>query len=449
MNMSPAPARRFAAMPFAAGPASFDAAAGVARLTFAYPGHHEFTETIDFGVPPAPMTVEQVEAVHHILPFLSAAAAISYYKAFMPAYVDSVSMGPDTARFFKKFYQGGLGEFAYRNDIDISGYSFFKADGKDVAANPVALPRRSAVMIGGGKDSLVSIETLRASGENMVLLAVNPAKPIRECIAASGLPAITITRKIDPRLFALNEQGAYNGHVPITGILSFVAAAAAIIHGFDTIILSNERSANEPTVGDVNHQYSKSAAFERDFQTFIHAHMLTHLNYFSLLRPMSELNIAQAMARETRYDDVFTSCNKAYSITRPMVDQRWCGECPKCLFVFLALATAMPVDRLVNIFGKNVLNDAALLGGYRELSGLAGQKPWECVGEILESAAALYHLSTLPAWQDFMVVETLRSELETQYGVDRLQDAYQTALTFSDDHDVPDIYLKTLKSHAG
>ena len=81
--------------------------------------------------------------------------------------------------FFQKLYRKGLGEFAFRNQIDIDARVNFldhssatplkaprpesvEADAGfpgyvQVESRP-ALPRRSAVLLGGGKDSLVSVE---------------------------------------------------------------------------------------------------------------------------------------------------------------------------------------------------------------------------------------------------------------------------------------------------
>ena len=52
---------------------------------------------------------------------------------------------------------------------------------------------------------------------------------------------------------------------------------------------------------------------------------------------------------------------------------RWCGVCPKCHFVFLALAPFMPKPRLVAIFGRNLLDDPAQAAGFDAL--LEYQRP--------------------------------------------------------------------------
>ena len=107
----------------------------------------------------------------------------------------------------------------------------------------------------------------------MVLLAVNPKKPMADCARASGFPLISVTRNLDPLLFKLNENGALNGHVPITAIVSLIALAGAFVYGYDTVILSNERSADEGNIVDagvqINHQYSKASEFEADLRNYL------------------------------------------------------------------------------------------------------------------------------------------------------------------------------------
>src|SRR5262249_27231744 len=154
------------------------------------------------------------------------------------------------AQFFTEFYIKGLGEFAWRNGIDLSGLEFVQDTVAPTSPLRLQLPRLTCVPVGGGKDSIVTIECLKQSDEPLVLFSLGNAAPIEATIAQARLPAIRVTRRLDPALFALNEAGALNGHVPITGILSIIVLACAVIHGFDTIIMSNEHSASVPNVAE-------------------------------------------------------------------------------------------------------------------------------------------------------------------------------------------------------
>ena len=282
-------------------------------------------------------------------------------------------------------------------------------------ALPIELPRLTCVPVGGGKDSIVTIECLKQAHEPLVLFSLGNAAPIEATIAQSGLPAIRVMRRLDPALFALNEAGALNGHVPITGILSLIVVACAIIHGFDTIAMSNEHSASAPNVADVNHQYSKSLEFEQAFSQFVDRHVVSGVRYFSLLRPLTEVAIARRFARHGAYFPVFRICNSAFRQSPERRSTNWCCECPKCRFVFLALAPFADRQRLIATFGRDILDDPAQIDGFAELCGLQRHKPFECVGEIEESAAVMAHLAAMADWRDDAVVRALSPRLRGDF----------------------------------
>jgi hypothetical protein len=192
--------------------------------------------------------------------------------------------------------------------------------------------------------------------------------------------------------------------------------AASILHGLGPVVMSNESSASSPNLywrGEpVNHQWSKSADAEQALQAALLSRVGVTGLYFSLLRHLNEMQIARLFARTTAYDGVLTSCNNAYTIDRPATE-RWCGNCPKCRFVFLAMAPFAGVERMVGIFGADLLRDESQLPGYRELLGITSFKPFECVGEISESQAAVARLAELAQWREAVVVRRLLPDLDS------------------------------------
>ena len=430
-------------------------AEGRVDLHYGYDSRLRFCESVDFHAP-LPRASGLRQSFDAALSALCALAGVSYYKAFVPKriVVEAPPLGASQLAFFRDLYLNGLGEFAVRNGLDLSDRVHFTSAATAATTSAPAhepLPRRAAVLVGGGKDSLVSVEALRAAHEPMTLFAVNPKKPILDCAAASGLPFLKVTRTLDPKLFALNEAGAYNGHVPITAIVSFIAIAAAFVQGFDAVVLSNERSANEATLEKdgvaVNHQFSKTSAAETEIARYVREHVSPTLDYFSLLRPLSELHIAQIFGKASRYDGAFTSCNRAFRLRAAAPSERWCCDCPKCRFVFLMLATALPFERMIAIFGENLLDDESQLTGYEELTGLSGHKPWECVGEIGESCAAVLKLSARPEWKESFILRSLAPRLEPF--APRLEEEWRRLLTPSPDHSLPPRYERFLHAYLG
>ena len=391
---------------------------GTLSLHYAFDGGPRFEERI--ALPPATRLLSDVEtaALDRVFHLLLLACGVSYYKAFAPERIRCAAFPLDaaTATFFTDFYVKGLGEFAWRNGVDLARLNF-AVDRVEPppSALRLRLPRLTCVPVGGGKDSIVTIECLKQANEPLVLFELGNAGPIEATIAQAGLPAIRVTRRLDPTLFALNEAGALNGHVPITGILSMIVLACAIICGFDTIAMSNEHSASAPNLvadgREVNHQYSKSFEFEQALSQFIERHVVQCVRYFSLLRPLSEVAIARRFAHHAAYFPVFRSCNAAFRQSVERRATKWCCDCPKCRFVYLALAPFVERQLLIATFGRDMLDDPAQVEGFAELCGLQRHKPFECVGEIEESATVMAHLGDLPDWRDDAVVLALAPQL--------------------------------------
>ncbi len=326
---------------------------------------------------------------------------ISYYKAFLPPRIEFANGGisPSQAKFFENVWTEGLGEFFYRNHLPVKGKIQFPAK-EENAPSPLHIKNLSGslVPLGGGKDSLVTAEILKSTSEEFETWTVGKFPLIENMTKKIGVPHLLVQRKIDPKLFELNVAGALNGHVPISAIFAFLSVITALLRKRENIILSNEHSANEPTVGNINHQYSKSLDFEKDFQKYVCDFISPDVHYFSLLRPLSEFKIAEIFVQKCweEYSTLFASCNTNYRISRPISAKggrgdfsHWCGSCPKCAFVFAILAPFVKREKLIALFGKNLFEDSSLEHTFRELLGLEAAKPFECVGEIEEVRYAL------------------------------------------------------------
>lgn len=400
---------------------SFDAASGIAQLVYAFGEGEELVETVT--IPGAPFTLDAAreQAVEKALRLLHLIAGVSYYKAAVPPEIriDGYAIDADTATLLADIYENGLGEFAYRNQLQLRGRIRVPSEGATGFPAPaVGLEPRALVAIGGGKDSLVSIEALRDAGVAQTVTWIGGSQLIAACAARTGLPTLNIGRQLAPQLFDYNRHGALNGHIPVTAVNSAILVLAALLQGHDRVVFSNERSASYgsmiPGTGEVNHQWSKGWAFEQAFGEYVQRHVAADLAYFSLLRPLSELAVARQFARSDRYDQHFSSCNRNFHILGERPAQRWCGVCPKCHFVFLALAPFMPKPRLVGIFGRNLLDDSSQVPGFDALLEYRDHKPFECVGEGEESRAALAFLAQRPEWREDALVERFAREIQPQ-----------------------------------
>ena len=391
-----------------------DPASGLLSCRYSLDGQ-AFEERVTFSSPgPVPRWDSPAVAAAARLIFLL--AGVSYYKTAAPPVISmgGTALTPRERAFLRAFYLDGLGEFGYRSGIDLSGLRIEGPEAEQIppagpapAQPPAAGTRRALVPFGGGIDSIVTVELVRDHADVALFVVSRPGDyfdAIEQPAAVTGLPVIRADREIDPQLLRSRELGFLNGHVPVTGIISAIAVMAAALDGRDAVVMSNEWSASVPTMqaGDraVNHQYSKSAAFEAAFRGVL-AETSARLpqgpggavmpDYFSALRPRTELWIAARFARLQRYHSTFRSCNRAFHIDRARRLDHWCGQCDKCCFIDLILAPFLPAAELGTIFGgREPLADPALAGRFRSLLGDVDlSKPFECVGEVNECRAAL------------------------------------------------------------
>lgn len=358
----------------------------------------------------------RAQAVEAALDLLHWTAAISYWKAGCPAHFHFGQRSPDRwqADWLRRLYLEGLGEFAWRNGLDL------EARVSIVGAGPAApsAPRlglsqqRALVPLGGGKDSLVALERARRlDGMEVETVQVGQAALICQVATATGCRHWIVERKLDRRLNLLNRAGAWNGHVPVTAINAAALVVAALVGDFAYVVFANERSADEATLIDpaghpVNHQFSKSFAFECMLDDWVRRYIATDLRVFSLLRRDRELGVCRAFAALDRYHGVFSSCNRNFHLDGAATP-RWCGQCPKCHFVALAMAPFLAPEALAQMFGCNLLDAPDQVSGFRALLALDGVKPFECVGEAQEARAALMRLSRDPRWSQMTVVRAL------------------------------------------
>jgi hypothetical protein len=370
----------------------FDLGSRTASFHYGYDDVLCFTETFSFDFDFVAYDEEAFDRALHSLFFV---AGISYYKMYLAPEIKVLQGSIDSrlAKFLNNTYQRGLGEFYYVNQLPIPTKNIFEATVHEVpkVTNTNALGQ--LVGLGGGKDSLVSVEFLRQESSDLATWSVGHRPQLSLLVERIALPHYWVDRQWDRTMLDYNASGAYNGHVPISAILACVGVVAAILSGKQDVVVSNEHSANEPTLvygnHTVNHQYSKSQQFEEEFQSLLQFYFGNSVRYYSLLRPFSEVKIAELFAPIfDKYHDVFSSCNRAF--THERTEMFWDGSCPKCAFVFLALTPFVDRVQLEALFGgKNLLQEPSLVATYNQLLGIAGDKPLECVGEIKESRAAM------------------------------------------------------------
>lgn len=352
--------------------------------------------------------------------------AVSYYKAGAPPVIDlgDTAVTERERTFLRDFYIDGLGEFAYRNhprldlsDLTVTGPALIR----DGSTGYTPTGRRPLLPFGGGVDSIVSVELLRPAAPQTSLFVVNRPgdrfDAIEDPAKVTDLPVVRAERLLDEKILRSRELGYFTGHVPVTGILSAIAVMAATLGGHDAVVMSNEWSASVGNVEVdgriVNHQYSKSEAFEGAFRAVLADAIGDGLQYFSLLRPFTELWIARRFAELPQYFADFRSCNRAFHIDTAKRMDHWCGTCDKCCFIDLILAPFMTADSLREVFdGNEPLDNPALLNEFRTLIGATPDvKPWECVGDVDECRVAVRLAAARDDRRDSKILDALTGEV--------------------------------------
>ena len=359
----------------------------VCTFYFNIPGLTTFEPVVKF---PIERKDYDKELVNYLVFHIGLVELVSYFKCtcspnveINAGYIDEYQIN-----WFKKLYYYGLGEFMYVNNIDCSINDLMSItcnSNKKYNFDTNYSGTGNMIAIGGGKDSIVSLELLK--GLDNKCFMINPKKVSIDICDIAGLNYYGITRILDKKIIELNSEGFLNGHTPFSSLVAFISYLACYLNNKKYIVLSNEGSANEPTVlgTKINHQYSKTYEFECDFDEYAKKYFNIGIKYFSLLRPIKEIQIAKLFSKYTKYHAVFKSCNVG-SKTEPW---KWCCNCPKCLFVFIILRAFLSKEDTVNIFGSNVLDNKDLLKSFLELIGESDTKPFECIGTIEEVRFAM------------------------------------------------------------
>ena len=325
---------------------------------------------------------------------LGMAELVSYWKIACPPNVKLSDILTDKEQedWWKRLYFGGLGEFFYRNGIETDFDSFMQFEYEDppyyenLPDQPAQRTDLSGFLIpvGGGKDSIVTLNLLKDRLGEAYAYQINHRDSSEKAALLAGIPKeriLEVKRTLDPNMLRLNKEGYLNGHTPFSAIVAFSAALTAYVNGLKTVILSNESSASESTVSEaeVNHQYSKSYQFEKDFADYEQKYLRCGVEYFSLLRPLTEFQIARYFASlPTAYHEIFRSCNAGAK------QDKWCGHCAKCLFVSVILSPFLSYAEIKRLLGSDILNLPEMEPVLQELCGALPNKPFECVGSRTE-----------------------------------------------------------------
>lgn len=363
------------------------------KYYFEIPGLIEFTPEIKI---PKEVIINEIdkEYLEYLIGQIGLIELISYVKATCSKniYIDAMYIDEEEIKFLKKTYYNGLGELLYTNGISIREDELFNIICR---CSKKEMPKikyqgeGNLICVGGGKDSCVSLEILKDETNNTCLL-INPKTPQIECAEIAGYNKnniVTVERILDRKIVELNNKGFLNGHTPLSALIAQISYLCAYLQKKKNIVLSNEASANESTVlgTNINHQYSKTYEFELDFNRYMKNSLGLDIKYFSLLRGLSEYNIAKIFSNYKKYHSAFKSCNLGSKENT----WKWCCDCPKCLFIYIILSPFTTKEERIKIFGQDLYERKDLEETFKSILGYTENKPFECVGTYEEARLAV------------------------------------------------------------
>ena len=394
---------------------------------------------------------ELTEFTKYLIFHIGLVVLISYWKATCSknVIIKAGYINEEQIDFFKKLYFHGLGELFYTNGIE-PNYEDFMNITCVIEPTNINIPNYNGIgnliPIGGGKDSNVSLELLKNSFEDNNAFIINPKEVTLKCAELAGYDesnTITVKRTIDKNLIEINKQGFINGHTPFSALVAFISYLCAYINNKKYIVLSNESSANESNVAGtkINHQYSKTYEFENDFNEYTKKYFQINIKYFSLLRPLTEYQIAMLFSKYEKYHNVFKSCN----VGSKSLPWKWCCNCPKCLFVFIILSPFLYKEKLINIFGEDLFEKEELLKTFVELCGYGETKPFECVGTFKEIRYAVS--KTI----EYIKENSLDMPYLLKYYDDNFEKVLDDSLLkyYNNNNNLPEEFEKILKERLG
>lgn len=341
------------------------------------------------------------------------------------------------AEFWDTLYLHGLAEFFYLMKIDFHDLIAFPYDENAIAPQPkeLTLPSRALLLNGAGKDSILSAEMLRASGTPFDFFSFAPTLAHERVAALVGAKTVRVTRRRDPRVNLLATIHGVSAAYPSVSTFTFIATLLAEVLGYDSIVFSNERSAD---IGNltyrglpVNHQWCKSSEAEKLTNDYIQRFITPSIRTYSLLRQFSEIEIMRRFVQHPKYLYTVTSCNSYFCYSR--FEQHflrtpyWCKACPKCVFLFACFAAFLPKKEVVRIFGGNVYAKKRHLPFIKRILGIEGFKPLDCVGEPEEMILAMHYASRTKAYAGTPAMRLFEERFPAGYDFEELERKFFSA----------------------
>lgn len=356
-----------------------------------------FEPALELSLTEASLAVIDTPSFNNLIFHLGLIESFSYWKSTCSPTIRIKAGYLNTSQllWWKNLLIKGMGEFFYVNGIDFTSSDFVHLEcisemlERQFPPFPQDLQKRALLLVGGGRDSAITAMCFQQTAYPNNCLILNNIPSALAVTAAVGCDSpIIVSRTLDTRLLILNKRGFLNGHTPFSAYLAFLSALCLPLYDYAQIVVSNEKSSDEGNITyfgqTINHQYSKSSEFEVSFNEYLHKYLVCKGEYVSFTRHLNELQTGKIFSKLPGLFGIIKSCN------RNQKEGTWCGECPKCLSVFLSTYPFISASEIQAVFGADFFENSQSIPVLERLTGVRDHKPFECVGTTEEMKAALY-----------------------------------------------------------
>jgi UDP-N-acetyl-alpha-D-muramoyl-L-alanyl-L-glutamate epimerase len=167
----------------------------------------------------------------------------------------------------------------------------------------------------------------------------------------------------------------------------FAALPVLLQHGYRSMVLAHERSANTGnliwlrTGEDINHQWGKSFEAERMLNDYIRCELVANASYYSVLQPVYDTLIFNLLRQDEHL--VGAGATHSCNIAKP-----WCGRCAKCAYVWLNYMAYLDPAQVRRAIPGNLFDAEDNQIWFLQMLGLGEHTPFECIGQVEEARLA-------------------------------------------------------------
>ena len=330
---------------------------------------------------------------------------------------------PRRPAMLESFYLNGLGEFAYRNGLDLHERIEFPHVRGRTRSRARARPARARAGRHRRRQGFARVASKRCAlpASRRPSAWVGGSQLIEACAERTGCRRSTSGAQLAPELFEFNRQGALNGHIPVTGReLGDHAVRRDRARRRPGGVLERTLGELRPLMPEAHGQRGEPPVVEGlgvrtgARATYVQSHVAADLRLLLAAAPDERARGRAAVREDRPLRRALLQLQPQLPPARRTPGQPLVRRLPEVPLRVPRAGAVHAQAAAGGIFGRNLLDDPAQAAGYDALLEYQDHKPFECVGEGRESRAAMAALAARPEWREDALVERFAREIAPQ-----------------------------------